>query len=200
MISFYLKYTKVTIHFSFLAVLTLFLLTDPSEIALYSIAASLFHEAGHLIVMLWRGIFPEEISFEISGIRLHKNLSCLPFGWEAAMLLAGSSSNFFFFLWEAFRTGGFFLSSFGTAHLFLGILNLLPFSSLDGGKLLALGLGKLFSYAAAHRILTVLQGILVLFLLFFCVLCFLQRQGNFTLMILCGYSVLSLAAEIADES
>lgn len=121
----------------FWGMLALFLLRDRANTALWAMLACAWHESGHLWA-LWlerRQIYA--LRLHLGGIALWAENSRSRLG-ETAALLAGSGANFLaaILLWSLGR------QELAAIHLCYGGWNLLPFRSLDGGKLLSLWAGE----------------------------------------------------------
>lgn len=183
-----LKGSTVELHFLFLAVLTFFFLLDESGAAAIGLLAGLMHECGHIAAFVATGYAPRRLSFEMTGIRLEKRtyeMSCLK---ESIVLLAGSAVNFITCGVLALSAGGIEQSGiFAGTHLVLGIINLLPVRSLDGGKLLLLWTGQLFPMAAAECIAKVVQAVFLVFVTGVSGYLICTGGANFSLIILCAY-------------
>lgn len=194
MFLFTLRRTQIRIHFLFVACITVFLLTDPTGIAVLGLTASLLHESGHLLAMALMGYRPELISFEINGIRLEKNMVGIPPFQEFLLLISGSLVNGIIALLRIFFTQGN-LPFYSVIHLFIGGLNLLPLSSLDGGKLLMLFLRCFFPSYWQQKVFDGIQILFLSILGYICFLCFQNQSGNLTLLILCGYASITFCME-----
>ena len=182
---------QIRVNFLFLAVVTLLLLTDRQGIAAHTLAASLFHECGHLLLLACFGVWPKEIALCAHGIRCSlPGGQRLSYGQEAAVLLAGPGVNLLLAaLFWAF--GGPYAL---LANLAAACFNLLPFAPLDGGRLLALWAGRknnplLLRLAA---ILSLFCGVGLLVLGFIA----LFSQANFALLL----TTAILAAETLAQS
>lgn len=139
MIRFRLFGVDIRLDFWFVALVTVFLLTDQNNISLIALLACLIHEAAHLLVFVMVGYTPQALCFELTGIRLVKPIQALSPGREALVQCAGSAANFLVFFLLAGSLGQLSDQSiFAVTHLLLGIFNLLPLRGLDGGKLLEL--------------------------------------------------------------
>lgn len=94
----------------------------------------LAHESGHIIAACAAGLPPESITFYVGGIRmsLENGTGSKGLAREILILSAGCAVNLFLapvlYLWGMRLTA---MMSLG-----LGLFNLLPFSSLDGGRLI----------------------------------------------------------------
>ena len=67
---FVIKGVKIRFTFLFFWMLTLFCLIDRSGILLWGVFAAFIHELGHIIAFVLVGDLPEELSFEITGIKM----------------------------------------------------------------------------------------------------------------------------------
>ena len=86
-----------------------------------------------------------------------------------------------------FNGGCYIINLISYQNLFLGIVNLLPISSLDGGRILYILLSKKLDFILAERILNIIS---LLFLIPLCILGFLlliKSKYNFSLLILGCY-------------
>lgn len=190
--------TQIRIHFLFMACLTVFLLTDPTGIAVLGLTASLLHESGHLLALLFMGYTPELISFEINGIRLEKNMTGIPAKQEFLLLISGSLVNgIIAFCGILFAHGE--MTLYTMIHILIGGMNLLPLASLDGGKLLILLLRQFFPSYWQQKIFDLIQISFILLLGYICFLCFQKQTGNLTFLILCGYTVITFCMEWMDN-
>lgn len=188
MITFRFCGIEIELHFLFFGILTIFLLIDSSGVSAYGLIASLMHESGHILALAVSGYRPQKISFELSGICLKQNPSPLSPGKEIFILLAGSGVNFSVFALSLLSAGSLQkIDTFAVVHLLLGIVNLLPFLSLDGGKVFLLLLSQCVSILTAEKIAFFLQTVLILGFTLFSVFSVLAGKINFTACILCGY-------------
>lgn len=166
MISFRIKALLVKIDFLFVAVITVFLITDSTNYSAIALLACIIHEIGHLIMFFLVGYCPTELSFELTGIRLTKPTTKLSSGKEVLVLLAGSGTNFILFCLLSYATHQISLVSvFAVTHLVVGIFNLLPLKSFDGGKLLELALLRFCSIKTTYNICTAIDFTAILLLL-----------------------------------
>ena len=184
MIEFTIKGVKLRFTFLFFWFFTLLFLLDRSGILLYGLLAALIHECGHVLAFLLLHDRPEEISFEIGGIRMVRPQRPIGVAWEVFQLMMGSVTNLAVFFLLAFSLGTINrLSLFAVSHLFLGLFNLLPVTSLDGGKILQLLLEQRLSLRTAYMFSKILSIAVCLTLalaggyLYWC------RQGGLSLLL-----------------
>lgn len=130
MIEFKLMKTRICLDFSFFAVLTVFFFFNSGN-ALCAFMCCIFHELGHLIAMRLCGVNADRLLFYGGGIRLSAELDDRPFRVRMTVLSAGCVFNFLLAL--IFLCCGIIEAA--VISLFTGILNLMPFSYLDGAQI-----------------------------------------------------------------
>lgn len=183
---FVIKGVKIRFTFLFFWMLTLFCFIDRSGILLWGVLAACIHELGHMIAFVLVGDLPEELSFEITGIKMVRSTKAITPGKEIFQLLMGSCTNFLVFLILSYSLQTVNkVSLFAVSHLILGVFNLLPIQSLDGGMILKIINEKLFGIRKAY-VLGKVISLIVLIPLFGvgCYLCVSQRF-HFSLLFIC---------------
>ena len=121
-----------------------------------ALVCCLLHETGHLAAMLFFGYAPKEICFYAGGIKLIPKRGIVPRRRQAVILAAGCAVNL--------ALAGVSLISgqqrLMYTNLALGLINLLPLSCLDGGRLLSLFISeKARRVVAAVTLLPVLAAV-----------------------------------------
>ena len=143
----------IEVDFWFVALVTFFLLTDQTGVSVFALLACFIHELGHLIMFFAVGYTPKALVFELTGIRLVKPEQALTPWRDVLVQIAGSATNLLvFFLLSGTLNAVSIWSIFAAIHLLLGIFNLFPLKSLDGGKLLFLFCLRLFGERAAEAV------------------------------------------------
>ena len=94
--------------------------------------AVLSHEAGHLCALALLGVPMRAVRVSLSGVRISSPLSSLSYGKESLVSAAGVAVN----LLCAFIFWGCGMGTAAMPSLLLGLYNLLPLSTFDGGTLL----------------------------------------------------------------
>lgn len=123
-----------------LAALSAGLLFDPMGFLRMALAASVMHEAGHILVYTLCARSLPRLAPSLGGISLRTD-KLLTRRQEAAVICAGPLVNFlaaagmFLSAWHKASYGLYF---FAAVHLCMGLYNCLPFGVLDGARLLAL--------------------------------------------------------------
>ena len=106
----------------------------------------------------------------------------------SVVLLAGSAVNLVFFGAAAWLSGSpERAGAFAAVHLVLGIVNLLPLSALDGGKILRLLLEQVVPLRAAERICFVIQIVLLCSVITICALSLWGGVVNVSLFVFVFY-------------
>ncbi|MGN0601431.1 MAG: site-2 protease family protein [Oscillospiraceae bacterium] len=141
MISFEIKKVKLSVSFSFFAVLGLICIIQGSSSyrLLVILISCILHELGHVIMMCLFSVPPESIVAYGGGIKIIPDKSKLVSDCQDILILsAGCIINFFaVFISLAFNRE---ITYFASANLFLGLFNLMPVKYFDGGRILSLAL------------------------------------------------------------
>lgn len=160
------------------------LLTDRGGIALMTLAAAILHEGGHVAAARLMRIPLKDLRLDILGARLEICGRVLSYGEEWLLCAAGPLTSLAvaalaFPLWHL----GAYPVTFSCASLILGVLNLLPIRTFDGGRMLESFLSATFSARVSRRVMQ-LSTFLFLFLLWAIAVYFLLR-ANDGLSLLC---------------
>lgn len=149
----------------FAAVLLLgMLLCDGSGIFASTLLAAFLHECGHLLAARLMHISFERVRLGLLGVRLDIRGQMLSYSQEWLLAAAGPFASLL-----AAALASFFWNSsvmarqFSCASLVLGVLNLLPIRTFDGGRMLESALSAVCSVRTVRR---VMEGSSFLFLLF----------------------------------
>lgn len=200
MICFRMFGVRIQINFLFVAMVTVFLLTDRTGISVIALLACFIHELGHLIAFFLVGYTPKALIFELMGIRLVKPEQELSPGKEAVVQLAGSMVNFLmFFLLAGTLKQVSYWSLFAATHLLMGIFQLMPLKSLDGGKLLELLCVRLWGERAADMICTTADFAATVCMMIMAAVMVLTGSRSLTLAIFSGGLFISLIAKFAGH-
>ena len=138
------------------------LLCDKSGLAAMSLLAAAMHELGHLAVAKVLHIPIGAMRFDLLGARIDIKGRILSYGEEWLLCVAGPLSSLIFSLIGAFFWSHTKLAiAFSCASLLLGLLNLLPIQTFDGGRMLEC---VLLSFTTPKKAGTILRGCTFLFL------------------------------------
>ena len=161
---------------------------ENSYVPLLGILFAAFHEMGHLAAMMLSKEPVSSISFGLVNIGIEsenceENIFIFASGPLVNLALA-----ICFFIFYNF-SGAFIFKTAFMQNLFLAGLNLLPISSLDGGKILKIILLKKFDFALAEKISSVIS-VIFLVPVFVCgFLVLFSFKYNFSLLIIGCYLI-----------
>lgn len=132
--------TVIRLDFSFAAAVALMLVLCDADTVLICIFSSLFHECGHLLMMLMLSELPKSVVFGAFGIRIERREgSLVSYRKEAVIALGGFFGNFvlmvcgaLFYLFCASQWSLRLVAANG----FIACFNLLPVRQLDMGRCL----------------------------------------------------------------
>ena len=110
------------------------------------------------------------------------------------IIFFGPFSNFICFIlfYLLYLIGNDFFLYPAAANLSVGLFNILPVMSLDGGQLLYLILSRFFSDTVSQRTVNIITFIIIFPLAFFGFILLFNSKYNFSLLIVCIYLVFSL--------
>lgn len=189
------KTTDIRISPLFFALLATLLLYEQKSIAVGCLAASLLHECGHLLVMLWRHAPPRRIVVGAFGMRIERqSLLSLSFLDDLLIALGGPLMNGL--CCAVFALLG--KHNAAAIHLLVALLNLLPIQALDGGEILRCCLYRALPQETAQKWMLVcsLAVVFPLGVLGFFVL--LQSGYNVSLLVVDLYLILLLIFKRKD--
>ncbi len=153
MFEFTFRNVKIRFHFGFFATVAVLMVSSNSLYTHFAFCSCILHEMGHLVAMIFTKEPISQLAFCGTGIKLvqKRNESYVKFEKEALILASGCLVNFCLFI--AFISSSCYnVAMFGATNLLIGIFNLLPFSFLDGGKLLNLTYFKILRYETAVKL------------------------------------------------
>lgn len=158
--------------------LTAMLLTDRTGLALAAVLAAAVHEMGHLAAAKGLRIPVRSLRFHMLGAGLEPGGRPLGYGEEFLLCAAGPMASFLFAILPApLWVSSAFAAQLSCASLALGLLNLLPIRSFDGGRMLNCALCAKTSPAVADTVLTA-TSLIFLFLLWATAVYLLLRAGD----------------------
>ncbi|MEG0570263.1 MAG: site-2 protease family protein [Oscillospiraceae bacterium] len=193
MISFKVLGVNVRIEMLFIATITIFLLVDKSNIGVMSICACILHESGHILMLFLFRCKPKELVFDIIGIKLVNSNNKLSEKKDLCVLVAGSFINFFiFFLLFGFTSSLNNLGLFAVCNLVLGVFNLLPVSSFDGGKILEIILMRFFSYRTVDVLCRATEILFTLAILVVFILTIIIKKPGITSLVITCYLIFAV--------
>lgn len=147
---------EVFVGYEVAAALTAVLILDTDNRLVACFLAALLHELGHIFMMVACRVRVRALSLRLFDVLITAD-SPPTFCADVLITLAGAAANFLFaLLFFAF------LPVFSTANIALGIFNLLPVMSLDGGHLLYICIQRRFSMRACELVLRATTFVIML--------------------------------------
>ncbi len=159
-------------------VLGIMAVTDRTGTVFLTLLAALLHECGHLVAARLLGIRMERVRLGFLGMRLDMGGTVLSYGTEWILCAAGPLVSLLCAamaapLWGILEAARIF----SCASLVLGVLNLLPIRTFDGGRMLETFLLGIFGMRVS-RWGMMLSSYLFLFALWATAVYFLLRVGD----------------------
>lgn len=147
-----------------------------------------FHELGHLIMMFAVGERPYGLELGAFNIKIiKKGRYTLSFRNNFLITAAGPAVNFILYLAFIFLN-----KKFAYVNLFIGLFNLLPAASLDGGQMLFLLLTRRISEEMSVKLMDGITLIVSALLFFFGTIILLYSKYNFSLLFISLYLLLTV--------
>ncbi len=182
---------RLQLSFPLVALMTAVIVFDTTMSVIVCFIAAIIHESGHLIALKHYHSFPKEIKltlFDIAIIDSKKNIRNI--AQELVVVLSGVAVNFlfaavFYILFQLFKIE--FLKTLYLSNLALGIFNILPVYSLDGGQAIFLILSSRFSIHFSSVFLDILSFIILVPVACMGFIILLRSKYNFTLLITAMY-------------
>jgi stage IV sporulation protein FB len=178
--------TEIRFQFIYVAIMCLVLVLDKRGGIFFCFLASFFHEIGHIIVLLLFKQPIEAVEFSVFDIKIRCNYHLKFFG-TMAVILSGVATNFLLAL-IFIRV----IPLFAYANLFMGIFNILPVSTLDGGQALKLLLNRFINRNKSVIIVNILTVIVSIPVFSLGILILLNTGYNFSFLALGIYLILTL--------
>ena len=127
------------------AVFLCLLITDRTGLCGILLLAAALHEVGHLLAARALKVSVSSLRLGFLGARIETGNGVLSYGSEWGLAAAGPFASFVCAAVAApFRNVSEFALRFCTVSLLLGLLNLLPIDTFDGGRMTRCTLAKLF--------------------------------------------------------
>lgn len=179
-----LKFKQIvfTFDFSFFAVVSLMLLFRDNQYVLLCLLACMWHETGHLLVMLINNVKVKRILFYGGGIKIipDKSFDFTQLKVRVSVLLAGSALNYITFMLLK-NSASDVWTFFATANAIIGAFNMLPLQFLDGGKILVMIIRNLCSYNNSILLERYLKWLNIILIITIILIFSFIGKGNITL-------------------
>lgn len=187
MICFQLGHCLIKIRFLFFAVLGFLLFSSMGNGAIFGLLAAVLHELGHLAVMYAFKVPPREVCLNPFGIEIvEQETRARSYGKDVLICLAGPAANGIAWLagWIIQQGCGAAMEDWLLANLAIGLMNLVPIDSLDGGQALYAALCIRHSERFAGRMVLIVSFVILLPLTTAGFFLLLQSRYNFSLLLI----------------
>ena len=181
----------IELRFLFVAAIACSVLLDHTGCVIHTLLASFLHECGHLAAMGFLGGIPKKVVFGIFHIDIQDDRRVKRgYYQDIVILLAGPAVNFalFFLLLLGFA---FFQKQIllfaASTNLLIGLFNLLPVESLDGGQILYAVLCKKRSPEKAQKWVQIISFLVLIPIACMGFSILLQSKYNFSLLLASCY-------------
>lgn len=176
------KKCKLKISLLAIALASLALIGDPKNFFSVSVAVAL-HELGHIFLAKLCKISMREMRLGIFGASLQPQESLMSYKEEIFICLGGPLMNFLSVIPTVFLLDGHIPQAFVMTSVALGIINLLPISGFDGGRMFSALAHSLFSCRTAERISSVLSFVIIFALWCFSVYLMFKISASVSLFV-----------------
>ncbi len=159
------------------------ILCGESSYAVYSLYSCLLHESGHIAALFINGQPVKKLVFYGAGIKIIRSENDIRgnFAEEFTALASGCGVNFLIYAVSLLFTGNFRL--FGIINLITGLFNAMPFSFLDGGKLIVLIFYRFFPCETALRLENCLKSVNIITVPAAAIILYIAGMRNFTVYV-----------------
>lgn len=182
---------SVKIDFLFAACVTFLMSFNINDEIRYAILFSILHEVGHLFAIALCGEKPDTVRFGIFGMTIiRKNDISQDYKKEFITAVSGPMMNFFllfaFVLLYAFYRKDIFLEM-AAINLIIGLFNIMPVFSLDGGRALESLLLERLPSDKSEKIITAVSVAFLVPMNFFGFYILIKSGYNFTFLAISIY-------------
>ena len=193
---FQVKQCTVELHYLFFAVIAFFLFTDTTGTALLGLAATILHEGGHFLVILWYAGTVKAVRFHAFVVDVEEvKRAKRGYAIDVLVSLAGPLANLvgglfcalLYFYWQSPV-----LQEFIVVNGTLAAFHLLPVETLDGGQALYALLCCRYTPKIAANIVAVVSFLVLLPTAVLGFFLLLQSRYNFTLFFISIYLMILL--------
>lgn len=195
---FKIKNTTYKISFTFLALILYVLTVNKSRALGFVLIFALLHETVHLIFIYSFSVAPESFSLNLLGANIKRGIAS-SVNINSEIIINASAPVFNIFTGALFYLLSGNISVYkdifteaANVNFILGLFNLIPFYTFDGGNTLKFILLKFFNEKLTEQIITTVSLIVTVAFSFISIHIFLNYQHNYSLIIICVYMFLSI--------
>ena len=181
------------LSYPLVALMTLVIIFDTSMSVIICFVSVICHESGHILALRHYGAYPRKIKLTLFDIAISDcqkiTRKCKD---ELIITLAGVTVNFVLAIISYIflkMTSNYYIQIFFDTNMTLGLFNILPVDSLDGGQAMLIILENHFSLEKSNIILEIISFIILVPVLIMGFLVLLQSKYNFTLLLTALYLI-----------
>lgn len=195
---FKIKSTTYKVSFTFLGLILFTLTTDNSRTVALFLLFAVMHELVHLMFIYRFSFAPKEVSFTLFGASIKRdatatnNLNSEIIINACAPVFNLTTGVFFYLLSGQFTHYENILNEIASVNLTIGLFNLIPFYTFDGGNALRYLLLKFMSSKQVEQVITCISLLVTIAFSFIAIYIFLNYQHNFSLFAISIYMFLSI--------
>lgn len=186
---FKIRNITIKISFTLFIPLLIFIISNKTDLLIKILLCTFIHEITHLIIIFIFGGSISYIELGLSGGNI-KRIDILPCKKEALIHLSAPIINLLLGLLILHFKGNSNL--FSLINIFIGLFNILPFESFDGGIGLYYILKTHYSEKICHNILFFFSVVTISFLLVICFILYSDNKLNVYLFIMIVYLIFVL--------
>ena len=193
---FKIKNTKITISFTFFALIILLIVFNKNEFLYLTCFFAIIHELAHLVALNKSGVVINEFKISLFGANIKtENYKKTSTKNEIIILLAGVTANLLFAV--LFCVVNYFVKSELVKNMFLinlslSLFNLLPFYNFDGGKIIELLLKTKLNEKTADILISCISFVVLIPIIFVSINVFLQNHNNFYFLVVSVLMLLTI--------
>ena len=185
----------VEISYTLICIAAICIILNIFEGLVWCALAVIIHESGHLLAMLKCGHAPERIKISAFEIKIFDSKrQSRSEKQNFFIIFSGPAVNFICFIpfYLLYLLGNEFVLPFAISNLSVGLFNLLPVLSLDGGQLIFIILRQRVGADKAERIVDIITFITIFPLAALGFIVLFDSKYNFSLLFVCVYLIISL--------
>lgn len=185
----------VEISFTLICIAAACVILNIFDKLIWCALAVIIHESGHLLAMLKCGQAPEKIKISAFEIKIFDSKRLRRSEKQNFFIIfSGPAVNFICFIpfYLLYLLGNEFVLPLAISNLSVGLFNILPVLSLDGGQLIFIILRQRAGADRAEKTVDVITFITIFPLAALGFIVLFESKYNFSLLFVCVYLIISL--------
>lgn len=165
---------------------------------LFSLISAVIHEIGHVVLITFLNKKPRSIDIRLYEVRINCDINCCGFKYDILITLAGVLFNFLFYiiLYVLYLLLGHnCILELCLCNICVGLINIVPIESFDGGQLLSILLSRFLSEKTVNKIILIISTIFIFPLSLMGIYFLFASQFNFSLLFITIYMFFMLLSK-----